>query len=133
AGGQVVRRVDVGPAPGGVTAAADGNRVVVTGGEQDGALWLVDPGNGRVDGPIPVGRVPRGVALSPDGATAWVTLHAESAVGEVDLDAGATRRRIDLAKPPYAIAVSPDGTSGLVSEGGPRGRSVRVLDLAGAA
>lgn len=67
---------------------------------------------------IPVGAEPWGVALSPDGDTAYVALRAENALVAVDLDSGAVISRTAVGERPAYVWVSPDGSTAYVTEAG---------------
>jgi DNA-binding beta-propeller fold protein YncE len=62
---------------------------------------------------------PTGVAVSPDGSTAWVTNYAPSTISVIDLDSLALVGEIAVPRQPEEIAVSADGSLLLVpSDGG---------------
>ena len=60
-------------------------------------------------------REPYGLALSPDGATLYVTTVADAELVALDTETMRPRWRIDLASEPRGLAVSPDGSRALVS------------------
>lgn len=106
-----------------VPACDDPRSVAVTG---SGELWVACHDDDRVrvlagDGSplasldLGYGSAPAGIAVSPDGATAYVTLQGS---GELVRFATATRQetgRLFLGPRPRAVAVTPDGSRVLVT------------------
>lgn len=126
--GALLTRVEVGPAPYGVAFA--GERLVVTGGEQEGTVHVLDAGRFRVLAQVPIGTVPRGVAPDPAGETAWVALCGFDQVVSVDLRTGRVRRTLDTPRLPDRVAISPDGRRLLVAHGGMQAEQVSEVDVA---
>ncbi len=122
-------RLDAGPAPFGIAfAKAESHRLLVSGGEQKGTLAIHShPDFARVR-EIPLGRVPRGIAVTPDGGSAWVALNGEDAVVRVDLARGVVSARHATGPQPDRIAVSPNGRHLLVAHGGARAHAVTQID-----
>jgi YVTN family beta-propeller protein len=92
----------VGQEPWGVAVTA--NAVVVI-NRADGTLSLLEE-NTRAD--IPVGAEPGGVALSPLGNLAYVTVSSSDEIAVVDLAANQVVKRISVGRMPWAIAVTDD-------------------------
>ncbi|MER7757212.1 IPT/TIG domain-containing protein [Kitasatospora sp. NPDC097643] len=67
---------------------------------------LLPPG----DAGIPVGVSPLGVALTPDGARAYVANRASNSVSVIDTATNTVTATIVAAGGPFLTAVSPDGT-----------------------
>ncbi|MCW2999783.1 MAG: SMP-30/Gluconolaconase/LRE-like region-containing protein [Solirubrobacterales bacterium] len=128
--GAVRTRVDVGPAPFGVMFTPDNRRLVVSGGEQEGTVHVLDTRRFAVKAREPIGTVPRALAPAPDGRTAWVALNGMARVARVDLRTGRTTRTLHTAALPDRIAVSPDGRRLLVSHGGPDAEYVSEIVIA---
>lgn len=99
--------VPVGKAPWSVAVTATGTVVVADRGT--GALTLLRGGSRR---DIPVGPEPGGVAVSPSGRTAYVTLASAGEVAVVDLASGTVQRRVKVGAYPWAVAVVPGGQPG---------------------
>jgi YVTN family beta-propeller protein len=64
------------------------------------------------------GAVPQGIAIAPDGKTAYVALLNRSAVVPLDLDDTTFGHSIAVGASPWAIAVNPDGKSVYVTNSG---------------
>src|SRR3954452_14689753 len=106
----------------------DRRHLLVTGGEQDGALRILEaPDFARVR-VVALGRVPRGLAVTRDDAAAWVALHAEDAVVRVALASGRVTRRVATPPLPDRVALSPDGRRLLVSHGGRTASNLTEVD-----
>jgi len=132
--GTVRTRIDVGPAPFDVAFTRDGERIVVSGGEQEGTIHVIDADRLAIVASAPIGLVPRGVAVGPAADRAWVALNGLDRVVEVDLRSARVRRSFHTAPLPDRVAASPDGRRLLVTHGGDEsvteidrrtGRSVR--------
>jgi DNA-binding beta-propeller fold protein YncE len=129
ADGARLAHVDAGPAPFAPAFTHDGRHLVVSGGEQDGSLRILkgpDLEHGRAIG---IGRVPRGVAITPDDRFAWVALQAEDALVRVDLRRAAITRRLAVPTLPDRLALSPDGRTLLVTHGGLGAHAISEVDL----
>lgn len=125
----VLGRVEVGPAPGALAFSADGRRLLVAGGEQEGQVHIVDPRRRTVLAHAPVGTVPRGVAIAPQPGSAWVVLAGEDRVVRVALGSGRITRTVRTPRLPDRVAVSPDGHRLLVCHGGRDAEHVTEIDL----
>jgi YVTN family beta-propeller protein len=79
---------------------------------------------------LAVGRDPEGVAVSPDGRTAYVADQGSHEVVAVDTARLRVRARLPLPSTPRFVAVSPDGRRAYVSmfAGDGSGSGVAVLD-----
>lgn len=79
---------------------------------------------------IPVGTLPRDVAFSPDGKTAYVTNDAGDSVTQINVGSGTVEATIALptGSGPQALAVSPDGSAVYVVDGS--GNSVTPIAIA---
>jgi DNA-binding beta-propeller fold protein YncE len=130
ASGTVRTRIDVGPAPFGVAFASGGRRLLVSGGEQEGRVYVVDVARLAVVAQSPVGLVPRGVAVTPDGDSAWVALNGEDRIVRVSASTGRIQRSRTTPALPDRVAVSPDGRRLLVSHGGRNAQAVSEIAIA---
>jgi YVTN family beta-propeller protein len=73
------------------------------------SVSVIDTAKNEVTTTIPVGRSPRGIAISPDGATAYVTAATDDEVTVVDTTTNAVTTTVPVGKSPQGIAVAPDG------------------------
>ena len=92
--------------------AARGQRVLVS-NEGSGTVSVID--GSTVVATIPVGNRPRGVAVSADGARAYVALGKDDAVAVIDVAARRVIDRIPVGTDPEQVALSPDGRTVYVS------------------
>lgn len=129
ASGRVVSEVACGHRPSALTLTPDGARVLVT-GSYSGDLTVLDLNGERLTaaGSVQLGFEPHGVAVSPDGATAYVALTADNSVAVVDLEQLKLDGRIEVGRWPRYLALSPDGSRLAVGVSGDRG--VAVVDTA---
>ena len=109
--------------------AAGGERLYVS-DERGDAVFVIDPETGGVTEQIEAGRRPRGLALSPDGATLYAALsgsplgdaderpsdRAADGVAVIDLATAKVRRVLPAGTDPAAIALSRDGRTLYVSD-----------------
>ncbi len=86
-------------------AVAPNNTVLVV-NRAGGTLSILANGT-RSD--LEVGAEPAGVALSPSGKTAFVTISAENAVAVIDLDSRQVIKRLQVGYMPWALAVTDNG------------------------
>ncbi len=127
--------------PHGLAVTPDGGTVYATlGGDQvieavfDAKGEIVLRRTIKVSGPQGKGDAgPAGIALAPDGRTAWVALSLNNTLARVDLVMGKVLKEIPVGVAPYAVALSPDGRTAWVSnEGGRRpARGARSASSAG--
>ena len=102
-----------------------GDRLVV-GNIADANIAVINPADSTQTRLIKVGRQPEGVAISPDGHTAWAGSNADSIVLVVDLRSGQAIDTLRGFGLPYRIAISPDGRRAVVSD--PVKADVRIYD-----
>jgi YVTN family beta-propeller protein len=137
AGWKVVQRLGVpkaGTSVHGIAASGDGRRVYVTDAERgiheaavdEAGAWawkrVIDvPGPGRRGYSFPCG-----VALSADGATAYVCLSRNNELAVVDLGSGTVRAKVEVGVAPYAVVLGPGEKRAYVSNWG--GRRAREGD-----
>ncbi|MCX7337779.1 MAG: YncE family protein [Alphaproteobacteria bacterium] len=93
------------------------------------AVLKVDLANGTVGKPISVGSRPRAVAVTNDGATAYVVNSYDNTVSVINLATGAALGNpIKVGQIPWAIAATSNGKYALVAN--LCDNSVSVIDLA---
>lgn len=96
--------------------------------EETGALTIIEASTGAIQGAIPVGKEPEGVAVSPDGALAYVTAEGDNVLVAIDLKTNMAIKRIPVGKRPRSIAFSKDGSRVYVS--GENDATVSAIDVA---
>jgi YVTN family beta-propeller protein len=96
--------VAVGEEPWSVTVTPNNTVLVVN--RQSGTLSFLEEKQ-RFD--LFVGAEPAGVALSPSGRTAFVTVSAEDAVAVVDVQSRQVIRHLDVGHMPWSLAVTNNG------------------------
>jgi YVTN family beta-propeller protein len=127
--GKVIRETPTGEKPNSVAVTRDGKLGVVTHwyGYDLAIIDLTDD-KLAVVGRVEVGPEPRGVVISADGSTAFVSIGVSNEVARVDLASRKVTGRVEVGREPRGMAISPDGSKLVV--GNSRGRSVSVVDLA---
>ena len=125
----VRHRVKVGPAPFDVGFTPSGRRIVVSGGEQEGSVHILETKGFTVTAHQPIGTVPRGLAVAGE-EDAWIALNGLDRVVGVDLKTGRIRRRLVTPELPDRVAVSPDGKRLLISHGGRDAQHVTEINIA---
>jgi YVTN family beta-propeller protein len=75
---------------------------------------------------IKVAAQPEGVAIAPDGNSAWAGSNKDSLITIVDLRRGAVADTVRGFGLPYRMAISPDGRTAVVTD--PVNASVRIFD-----
>jgi YVTN family beta-propeller protein len=76
---------------------------------------------------ITVGSQPVGIAITPDGETAYVSISDTSSVTPIDLATNAPGSAIPVGNSPYGVAITPDGKTAYVTNDG--GNSVTPIDV----
>jgi YVTN family beta-propeller protein len=84
-------------------------------GTDPGALFRLDTTTMQWDQVIEVGRVPKYVAISPDGTFALVSNWCDRTVSVVDLDQGEVTAEIPVASAPRGIVILPDNRTAYVT------------------
>jgi YVTN family beta-propeller protein len=72
----------------------------------------------QVTAEIPVGRMPRGVAVSPDGSKLYVANERSDTVSAIATATNAVTATIPVGRQPFGAAVSPDGSNIYVTNKG---------------
>lgn len=104
----------------------------------DRFVWVANPDNNSVSvvrvendanqlvAEIPVGKEPQNVAISPNGATLYVTNTASGTVSVIDTASRSVVNTILAGTEPYGIALTPNGRKLYVSNA--RSNDVTVID-----
>jgi DNA-binding beta-propeller fold protein YncE len=101
--------------------------------DRGGKVTPIDLSTGTPGKPILIGGSPDGIAITPDGATAFVTSPDNDTVVPINLATGIPAEPIpDPNGPTGAIAIAPDGATAYVTDGPSNGRngSVTPINLA---
>jgi YVTN family beta-propeller protein len=107
--------------------SADGERMV-TGNIADSTITVLHPLSAGDGNTVHVAAQPEGIAIAPDGATAWVGSNRDSVVLVVDLRRGIVIDTLRGFGLPYRMAISPDGRRAVVTD--PAKAQVRIFDAA---
>jgi YVTN family beta-propeller protein len=112
---------------GGAAPLASAHRVFVAnwGGE---SVTPFDSQTALPGSPIAVGVRPRGIAITPDGRTAYVVNAESKSVTPIDVATGVAGTAIAVGAQPQGIAITPDGRFAYVTSGSTK--SVWVIDTA---
>jgi YVTN family beta-propeller protein len=78
--------------------------------EKSGTVSVIDTATDQVARTIGTGGKPRGIAISPDGATLYVSEQTSNSLLVVELVGGTVRERIGLGESPEGIDLSRDGS-----------------------
>jgi len=115
----------------GLSLAVDATGTFAYVGDSNGVLSAFDiashPAAPVFTVEVEAGKGLRGIALSPDGKRAYVTIKSSNAVAVVDLVARAVVSTIAVGAGPQRIAVSPDGRTVLVTNN--ESNTVSVIDI----
>jgi YVTN family beta-propeller protein len=82
---------------------------------KDNAVAVVDTGERRVIGTIPVPAGPHGLVITPDGRKVYVSSDGASTVSVIDTATDRVIGQIEVGANPHGLAISPDGRQILVS------------------
>jgi YVTN family beta-propeller protein len=114
------------PSPDDMVVSSDGHRLYVVCSGTD-ELVAVDPLAKSIAGRVPVGRVPRGVALSADGTRLYVTNSWSDTVTEIDAATLKVLRTLPTGFEPTGIATDGRGTLYVANR---IGGDISLIDLA---
>jgi DNA-binding beta-propeller fold protein YncE len=128
---QALQRVFEAPAgahPRTLAQAPDGTLWVVC--QDDATIRVLDPDDGATLGSIalPYASAPYGIAMSPDGTAAWVTLRALGAVAKLDPAARVVVATAPAGPEPRGIAIAADSERIFVSRFVSRSRATRPVE-----
>jgi DNA-binding beta-propeller fold protein YncE len=104
-----------------------------------GTVTSINLATGQVAAPIAVGAVPSGIAITPNGATAYVTNQQDGTITPIDITTDTSGAPITVHNPgsgsqvesssPTAIAIAPNGKTAYVTEDGIFGGGLTSFDL----
>jgi YVTN family beta-propeller protein len=95
--------------------------------ETPGKVYPLDTATNTVGTAIPVGSSPWPIAITPDGATAYVANSASNNVTPIDTSTNTPGAPIAVGSGPQSIAITPDGTTAYVGNSG--ATTVTPIDL----
>ena len=72
-------------------------------------IYIIDVTTNTIETPIAVGTQPTGIAITPDGTTAYVCIYSNGTVLPVTLATGTVGTAIAVGSNPWTIAITPDG------------------------
>jgi YVTN family beta-propeller protein len=110
-----------------LSLSAAGDRVV-TSNIADNTISMIALATGADAAVYRVARQPEGIAIAPDGNTAWVGSNRDSLVLIVDTGSGATIDTVRGFGLPYRMAMTADGRRAVVTD--PLNATVRIFDAA---
>ncbi len=96
-------------------------------GYDDSTVYRLDLETLEIDQVIPVGSVPKYVAVTPDGTRVLVTNWCSYDLSVIDVATGTEVERIELGRYPRGIAVAPDSSTAYIALMGTF--DILVLDL----
>jgi YVTN family beta-propeller protein len=116
-----------------IAVSSDGKRVYVT-NEQGGSVVSLSTTDGSIKWEQPLGTpgmvggsYPEGIALSPDGGTAYVAAQGANVLFGVNTATGAVTSTTPVGDHPEAVALTKDGTLAFVTNA--NDDSLSVIDL----
>ena len=113
--GKVLDELVTGSKPAGVAISADGTRGAVAHWYgYDLAILKIDGETLAIEARVPIGPEPRGVAMTPDGSSAFVAVGVANEVVRVDLDRAEVSGRVKVGREPRGVALDPSGAHLLV-------------------
>src|SRR5690242_8869570 len=83
---------------------------------QAGSVSVIDIANYKVVATIPVGQYPAGVAVTPDGAFAYVTNFNSNTVSVINTATNAATATIGVGAEPLFVAITPNGAFAYVTD-----------------
>ncbi|MEM9584365.1 MAG: YVTN family beta-propeller repeat protein [Pseudomonadota bacterium] len=105
---EVVRTIDVGERPRGITFAKDYSVLYVCASDSD-TVQVIDPETGKVLHELPSGEDPEQFVLHPDNRHLYIANEDDAITTVVDTQTRSVVAQIDVGIEPEGMAVSPDG------------------------
>jgi DNA-binding beta-propeller fold protein YncE len=110
-----------------LSVSSNGQRAVVA-NIADATISVIDLATPREPRVIAVARQPEGIAIAPDGRSAWVGSNQDSVVLVVSLDSSAKTDTLRGFGLPYRMAISADGKRAVITD--PAKAQVSIFDVA---
>jgi YVTN family beta-propeller protein len=112
---RVIKNIDSGVTPHGLSFTKDGSRLFIV-NMHSNTLSVIDAQKHEIIKTIPVGKNPEYVKLSPDERFAYVTNLGEDTVSKIDLrNLEVIKSKIPVGEGPHGIAFSEDGEIAYIS------------------
>ncbi|MDB4917933.1 MAG: hypothetical protein JWM95_5577 [Gemmatimonadetes bacterium] len=108
-----------------IGVSANGDHIVAA-NIADGTISLIRPSTADAATVIRVAAQPEGIAISPDGSTAWAGSNKDSVVLVIDLQKAQVTDTLRAFGMPYRMAFSPDGRRAVTTD--PVKAQVRIFD-----
>jgi PQQ-dependent catabolism-associated beta-propeller protein len=105
---EVVKTVDVGQRPRGITVSHDGKFIYLCASDDD-TIQVIDTSTYEIVGTLPSGPDPELFVLSPNGQKLYVANEDDNLVTVIDLTSGKVVAEIPVGVEPEGMAISPDG------------------------
>lgn len=105
---QVVRTIETGERPRGITFNSDGSRLYICASDSD-AVQVMDPATGEILHDLPSGDDPEQFVLAPDDRHLWIANEDDAVTTVVDVETRKVVAQINVGIEPEGMAVSPDG------------------------
>ncbi|MEL6618267.1 MAG: YVTN family beta-propeller repeat protein [Pseudomonadota bacterium] len=105
---EVVRTIDVGERPRGITFSKDYSVLYLCASDSD-TVQVIDPETGRVLHELPSGEDPEQFVLHPDDRHLYIANEDDAITTVVDTETRTVVAQIDVGIEPEGMAVSPDG------------------------
>ena len=104
-----VRKIPLPNFVSGMDVSKDAKTIFATLYQPDGKLLKIDAQTGKITGSADVGHMPRAVALSSDGKSAYVPLQFKNVVVKIDVAAMKETGRAKAVRDPFAVCETPEG------------------------
>ncbi|MCZ4091276.1 YVTN family beta-propeller repeat protein [Sinorhizobium psoraleae] len=105
---EVVRTLDVGQRPRGITISHDGKFIYLCASDDD-TIEIIDTATYEIIGSLPSGPDPELFVLSPDGKTLYVANEDDNLVTVIDLESKRVVAEVPVGVEPEGMGISPDG------------------------
>lgn len=105
---EVVKTIDVGQRPRGITISHDGKFVYLCASDDD-TIEIIDTATHQIVGSLPSGPDPELFVLSPDGKTLYVANEDDNLVTVIDLESKSVVAEVPVGVEPEGMGISPDG------------------------
>ena len=105
---EVVKTINVGQRPRGITISHDGKLIYLCASDDD-TIEIIDTATLEIVGTLPSGPDPELFVLSPDGKTLYVANEDDNLVTVIDIEEKSVITEIPVGVEPEGMGISPDG------------------------